>query len=925
MTATDLDSLGNTLGHDYTNHIDPNVIQFSIAITNDYVNNPSAVLPLKIIGGIPFFQAVLVNDDNLADAVWLPYNTSNLVVSLNQGNGGYSIQVGLCGHSTNSSPIWESTYVFLDTVAPSLAITCPTTLNVSNSPFAVQGFANESLASLTFDVSNALGVLTNQTGVLTGSYYDGDLSTFTTNYFACPGIIPGNGSNLITLHATDLAGNTAKLSMVLNYTYQFALNVIWPSNGVPVSGTSFTLQAQVNDPAANVFATIVDAHGDTSTVQGLVESSGTAWVQNLPLANGTNTVTVRAGNAAGTTNVQTFTVVGNELGLTVDPLNQLNQSSVTVTGTIADPTNDCVLVNGTKAYYLDAEGDWEADNVPVSPVGTAILDIKVYIGDPVLIGEQMEAIAQPAVVQVKSFHIHSTLNGTQIIYGFYPDFNLDNIIIDWVEGVGGQYQATGYSDDIPGAINIQETFGTNESDVSSWTGSWEYANVSGNIVPPTSGTWNRNSDFDVVIAPGGLAPAGQRNLYLVQASAAEYLDPEHQSDPVPLPPEWLQIQGHTLLNSGITNSDGSVLGFTLLSAPAGQPVEATPVATQVYQNQDYTCNVPVTNVILQIIDANTGTNLSAQPNTVIVGQRMNLTCQLNITNAFMTNYVLTNFQWTVPGIAISNYVVAVDSSSAMVVTNFPTTNGSAAFYWVDGASNRVVQCSATINGMLVTGQAVVNVFSPVPSFYLQNQTAVAADTNYSTIGLWLHFGQNIGTNVGIAMTLTNVPMTNGLFYGGYFVTQLIETDAKVNVMTGTNIAGWQRDRNGLDNQAKYGNITALFPSLLAFNPIWTDSPGLPFGGQFRWVSRNDSFKTYLMFQPFGSGTIPVPMYVGTWGWSGSAKTNGASGGTLLSHAVTTPTVSATTSYPVWTTNSVNFIFANPVNWDATNLPAFNEN
>ena len=52
---------------------------------------------------------------------------------------------------------------------------------------------------------------------------------------------------------------------------------------------------------------------------------------------------------------------------------------------------------------------------------------------------------------------------------------------------------------------------------------------------------------------------------------------------------------------------------------------------------------------------NTRTNLSAQTNTVIVGQQINLTCQLSITNSFVTNLILTNFQWTVPGYAISNY------------------------------------------------------------------------------------------------------------------------------------------------------------------------------------------------------------------------------------------------------------------------------
>jgi len=85
--------------------------------------------------------------------------------------------------------------------------------------------------------------------------------------------------------------------------------------------------------------------------------------------------------------------------------------------------------------------------------------------------------------------------------------------------------------------------------------------------------------------------------------------------------------------------------------------------------------------------------LTGQTNKVIVGQQMNLKCQLMISNEVITVFPLTNFQWTVPGFAISNYVVAADASSAVVYTNFPTTKSNVVFYWVDGASNRAVQCS----------------------------------------------------------------------------------------------------------------------------------------------------------------------------------------------------------------------------------------
>lgn len=131
----------------------------------------------------------------------------------------------------------------------------------------------------------------------------------------------------------------------------------------------------------------------------------------------------------------------------------------------------------------------------------------------------------------------------------------------------------------------------------------------------------------------------------------------------------------------------------------------------------------------------------------------------------MTNFVLTNFSWAVPGYAISNYAVARDASSAMVVTNFPTNNASAIFYWVDGASNRVVQVSATINGKTVTGQATFNILKPSADLLAFPGHGVTVDDNYTYLpGTVLHFGTEADliteTNWGMRFYATNI-MLNG--------------------------------------------------------------------------------------------------------------------------------------------------------------------
>ncbi len=341
LSDTNLDSTGaNTLLYDYQNSLDPNVIQFSLQITNYYVNTLNVPIQLNISGGVPFYEAVLVNDPNFADANWQPYNPT-VVVSLNSGDGNYDVSVGLRGLPSDAQQTWQLAHLTLDTVAPTLTITNPASSAVSQPVIQLQGFANEALSSLTFDVSNAAGVFTNQTGYVTGKFYDTNLLEFTTTYFQCYDVPLLNGLNTVTVHAADLAGNTTttNVSVTLNYsgdTTPPALTVIWPQDGTYISGNSFAFEGQVNDEMATVTAQIADTNGNTNTVQGLVERNGLVWAQNLLLAAGTNTLKVTATDAAGNSATTILTLIQSGVIVTMNPLNQLNQSSVMVTGTISD-------------------------------------------------------------------------------------------------------------------------------------------------------------------------------------------------------------------------------------------------------------------------------------------------------------------------------------------------------------------------------------------------------------------------------------------------------------------------------------------------------------------------------------------------------------------------------------------------------------
>jgi hypothetical protein len=316
----------------------------------------------------------------------------------------------------------------------------------------------------------------------------------------------------------------------------------------------------------------------------------------------------------------------------------------------------------------------------------------------------------------------------------------------------------------------------------------------------------------------------------------------------------------------MTTADGGddATSEMLLEAPAGAmpPLDIKSSESKSIDKSD----TWVTQVKLQIIDANTGTNLTAQTNTVIVGQQMNLLCQLNV--GVPTNWVFTNFSWTVPGYAISNYVVAGDGSSAMVVTNFPLNNSNVVFYWVDGASNRTVQVSATIDGKTVTGQAMFNIYRPSVTFTDEPPSWATNVTVEGTFSLSLGDGNGHGS-------MKYEPDISSQFSGKADITQLINRSAN-NGNTSDSTSG----QYWLDNYVF--NIVASNDPNIPHNvranvvdPIlkFDDGPCFALAHFYgNTTSIVDYFKDYVMFRPDNgnaANNIYVPLGKLTWSWSAS--------------------------------------------------------
>jgi hypothetical protein len=370
----------------------------------------------------------------------------------------------------------------------------------------------------------------------------------------------------------------------------------------------------------------------------------------------------------------------------------------------------------------------------------------------------------------------------------------------------------------------------------------------------------------------------------------------------PMPAQWLQINGQTLTNT-YERSDGANVGQALISAPVGGSIDVTPVAAQVSNYWDYTFSVQAMPVTLQIVDNNNNGNiLSGQTNTVIVGQQMNLSCQLSVTNAGLMNSMLTNIQWTVPGYAISNYVVAPDTTSAFVATNFATNNLSAVFYWVDGGSNRAVQCSATINGQTVMGNALFTVLRPTAKITPQTASVEVETLNGHSA---LIFG-NFPSLDGIIFSNTITMPTN--FNGAI---EWVQVDsAPISELDSDSTNFYFREVG----QAPYLDTSFPYAQFLSGNPV--DIPGSDLTGftsQYVKLVQSDTMTMTLLFTP--TNGIPVPLRSVNWYWSGTA-TNDPSGtnGWGLENGTNTvnPPDTNTEIYPIWNSNITNRMWSPPL-------------
>ena len=690
VTDTNLDYSGNlhSFAYEYSNNIPPTVFSFTgLEVANNYVSTPTPAVQLDVAGS-PYYIAVLVDDGNFSNAVWQTYSGSTVTVNLGSAQGWHDVWIGLRGHADDpTNAVWQWTRLKLVYTPTVLTLTNPTVATVDKPVIQLQGYSSTALSRISYDLSNAAGTVTNQPVLVEGQDYSTNTLEFTTNYFQAYDVPLTNGANVITLHATDNAGNVTTLVTNLTLTYSNkpapVVQLLWPQDGMEIIGSNMVCRGWVSDDTATVTVQLVDANGATNNAGALVGRDGNFYTDNLTLATGTNYLSYTVTDAAGNTVTTNLTVMTSALGLTLNPV---VAGQTLVTGTISD-NSYTIYVNGVTATN-DGAGNWSATITPIGIGGGAVVVNAILNGgNPSL--QQM--VAAPSGVFVSAHHRHWRTQR--------PNAYIGRDDLDWEDGQGGSQTGVGVVGEVWRAYQVSYS-------ATSWpidpTGVFsKYAGPHGadgaiDLATATliyqaetglDGDWCWNELYSAMplgfnthyqmnqpdnqsltvdterrLATGGPLGSRQMNLWCISATATDATTGQ------PIPPQQIEIGalGHLDTNGNL---------YVVLSD--NDPPVVTP---NVPGNPNYTFSEPTANkVVLQ--------SLTVVSNAVQVGGTNNWAAVKTLTNDWVylqatlskddTN-AANQIQWSagdaVPGNPFQRRVTKTVSAETSVTASLGSTN-----------------------------------------------------------------------------------------------------------------------------------------------------------------------------------------------------------------------------------------------------------
>ena len=342
----------------------------------------------------------------------------------------------MSGLATNATQSFQTVTVFCDTTPLTLAFTNLPAFSGSRPFIDPAGYTTRALSALTWTVVDATGATNTGDGMVVAQGWSLADPYHVTNWFQCVDLALALGTNWVSIQAVDWAGTVA----VTNFAYVFDTNGDITPPGPdpdlaagrhPSQRDTFTVQAWMDDDTAAVALQYTDTNGMVQTVNGLVERGGNVWVQNVPLAAGTNSFSLTATDAAGNVSTNNFSVVQSSVALTINPLSQtdLQYGYATVTGDGWRPGLHDHRKRGAWGSIM-ATAAWEVDNVPLAAWRRGGVASDGAVRAPLQLNQQrqLRAAASPAGRRLQT--LLQQQRGPIVFTQTYS-YKLDYSVTDW--------------------------------------------------------------------------------------------------------------------------------------------------------------------------------------------------------------------------------------------------------------------------------------------------------------------------------------------------------------------------------------------------------------------------------------------------------------------------------------------------------------
>jgi len=279
----------------------------------------------------------------------------------------------------------------------------------------------------------------------------------------------------------------------------------------------------------------------------------------------------------------------------------------------------------------------------------------------------------------------------------------------------------------------------------------------------------------------------------------------------------------------------------------GTTNDVTPSLPPQFTNYSFTVNTDVADLRIFF----NGQDFTDAGPVAWIGQRIPLVCRL--VPEIPEIATITNYQWSIQGNIISNWIATSTSGKAYFDNVF--TNADITYYYWKPGTSLAARCLVKVEGIEMVAKTTFNVLAPGGGMTAQILNVVKVDNNWTSFpNVALHFGDQ-----------------NGL--PGIRFTRSVQGDcAWLQIATIL-----RRKRSSIDGTWARVSGTGLdgdFPYPVAGLAVQTsDSPGSPVFGETGETTAGDQFKMFLMFRPnglAGIGAIYVPIARIGWSWGGHA-------------------------------------------------------